>query len=108
MGHIKSPLMCNGFSGVHSSAETENPQSYPTNPVIEVEFKSPNDVHTVPGNIDEELCMEKECDSVAELLKYSSSRDQLKDTSPQLNNSRADQDSSRASLTPVKARSPHS
>lgn len=82
MGHINSPLMCNRFSGVNCSAETEDPQSYPANAVIEAAFKSPNDVHTVQENIDEEFCMEKECDSATELINDSSSRDHLKDINP--------------------------
>ena len=111
MGDINSPLKCNGFSGVNISAETENQQSCPVNTVIEGAFKGPNEVQPVQNNIEddfaEELCLEKECDSAAEGIKDSSSREFLKDTNQQLKTSRADQDSSRASPSIVKARSPH-
>ena len=92
-------------------AETKNQQSYPVNTVIGGAFKGPNEVQTVQSNIDEdfakELCLEKECDSAAEVIKDSSSREYLKDTNQQLRTSRADQDSSRTSSSIVKARSPH-
>lgn len=39
MGHNNSPLMHNGLAGINSSTEMENPQSYPANPDMEVEFK---------------------------------------------------------------------
>ena len=111
MGDINSPLKCNEFSGVNISAETENQQSCPVNTVIEGAFKGPNEVQPVQNNIEddfaEELCLEKECDSAAEGIKDSSSREFLKDTNQQLKTSRADQDSSRASPSIVKARSPH-
>ena len=108
VGDINSPLKCNGFSGVNTSAETENQQSCPVNSVFEGAFKGPNEVQPVQNDIDEdfaeELCLEKECDSAAEVIKDSSSRVFLKDTNQQLRTSRADQDSSRASPTIVKAR----
>ena len=94
MGDINSPLKCNEFSGVNISAETENQQSCPVNTVIEGAFKGPNEVQPVQNNIEddfaEELCLEKECDSAAEVIKDSSSREYLKNTNQQLRTARAD------------------
>ena len=38
--------MCNGFFGINISAEIENIQSNPANPVIVAELKTPNDFKT--------------------------------------------------------------
>nr|POF06401.1 hypothetical protein CFP56_55483 [Quercus suber] len=94
-GHINSPLMHNGLAGVNSMIETKIPQSYPANPDMEVELKSPNDVQTAPRNIEEDidemLRKEKICDSAVDLISDSTSRDQLKHTKQQLITSRVGQ-----------------
>ena len=93
-GHINSPLMHNGLAGVNSTTETKIPQSYPANLDMEAEFKSPNDVQTAPGNIeediDERLRKEKYCVSAVDSIKDSTSRAQLKHTKQQLTTSCAD------------------
>lgn len=69
--------MCNGIFGINNSTKIENIQSNPTNPVIAVKFKSPDDVEMVLKDIDEELCKEKECYLATEVFMGSNSRENL-------------------------------